>query len=532
MKKRIGSLLMALVLALSLVPATVWAADGTTEVGTFEELKAAVDAENSTIILTADIDLTAPLLIDSKTADITIRSKEGETYTLKRAEGFTSYAINVKDGGKLTLENITLDGNGEVVKSSYPFIYMRTTEVYKQTDSELRLKSGATIQNCVTRDNASSYGGAIRSAGSVYMYEGSAITNCSSQAGGAIYLSYTTSSTSGLKKFANFTMSGGTISGCSATGSSDTAHGGGALYAYGNVNVNLNGGVIEKNTSAANGGGVFVQPYKYNGYVNTATVNLAGTTIRDNTATKRGGGVYFNGDTQDTLTASGVTTITGNSSMNGTDNVYLVAGRTLSDNGLEEGSAIGVSGPNVPSLLVTGTDNANGYFTADRVDAKLVAAEGGLQLQAKDVHEHCICGRTDCDGTPEGHRMITCTGVSSPELITTKGDYFLMNDAELSYNKNGNSWTAPAGVTLCLNGHTLRRGSNTAAAAIVVTGGNTFDLTDCQNNAGKVTSSYFSSEYNRDEARWGTGVSVAKNATFNMYGGTIFGRRRGRRRYI
>ena len=517
MKKRIGSLLMALVLALSLVPATVWAADGATEVSTFEELKAAVDAENSTIILTADIDLTEPLLIDSATANITIRSKEGETYTLKRPDDATLYQFDLNKGGKLTLENVTLEGNGEVVKPGYPFILV------EDTTCELHLKSGTTIQNCVTKNYATYDGGAIRSAGSVYMYEGSAITNCSSQAGGAIKLSYTPSATSGLKKFANFTMYGGTISGCAATGSSDTFHCGGALYAYGNVNVNLNGGVIEKNTSAANGGGVFVQPYKYGSCVNTATVNLAGTTIRDNTAKKRGGGVYFNGDTQDTLTARGVTTITGNSSMNGTDNVYLAVGRSLTDIGLEDGSAIGVSGPNVPSLLVSGTNVNSDYFTADRVDAKLVAAEGGLQLQAKEVHEHCICGRTDCDGTPEGHRMITCTGVSSPELITTKGEYFLMNDAELSYNKNGNSWTAPAGVTLCLNGHTLRRGSNTAAAAIVVTGGNTFDLTDCQNNAGKVTSSYFSSEYNRDEARWGTGVSVAKNATFNMYGGTISG---------
>ncbi len=523
MKKRITSLLMALLLALSLVPATVWAEDAPVNVSTFDELKAAVDDENSTIVLMADIDLTEPLLIDSKTADITIRSKEGETYTLKRAEGFTSYAINVKDGGKLTLENITLDGNGEVVQSSYPFIYMRTNEVYKKTDSELRLKSGATIQNCVTKDNASSYGGAICSAGSVYMYEGSAITNCSSKAGGAIYLSYTPSSSSTITKFANFTMYGGTISGCAATGADNSFHGGGALYAYGNVNVNLLGGVIEKNASAANGGGVFVQPYKYGSYVNTATVNLAGTAIRDNTATKRGGGVYFNGDTQDTLTASGVTTITGNSSMNGTDNVYLVAGRSLTDNGLEDGSAIGVSGPNVPSLLVAGTNVNSDCFTADRVDAKLVAAEGGLQLEAKAVHEHCICGRTDCKETGAGHEKLIYRGVSSPELITTKGEYFLMNDAELSYNKNGNSWTAPAGVTLCLNGHTLRRGSHTAAAAIVVTGGNTFNLTDCQNNAGKVTSSYFSSEYNRDEARWGTGVFVAKNATFNMYGGTISG---------
>ena len=517
MKKRIGSLLMALVLALSLVPATVWAADGATEVGTFEGLKAAVDAENSTIILTADIDLTEPLLIDSKTADITIRSKEGETFTLKRPDDAALYQFDLNKGGKLTLENVTLEGNGEVVQPGYSFILV------EDTTCELHLKSGTTIQNCVTKNYATYNGGAICSAGSVYMYEGSAITNCSSQAGGAINLSYTTRSTSGLKKFANFTMYGGTISGCSATGSSDTAHGGGALYAYGNVNVNLNGGVIEKNTSAANGGGVFVQPFKYNSYVNTATVNLAGTTIRDNTAKKRGGGVYFNGDTQDVITASAVTTITGNSGMNGTDNVYLAVGRTLVDKGLKSGSAIGISCSDIPSLLVSGTNVNSDCFTADRVDAKLTSTEKGLQIGAKEVHEHCICGRTDCKETGNGHGRIICTGVSSPELITTKGEYFLMNDAELSYNKSGNSWTAPAGVTLCLNGHTLRRGSNTAAAAIVVTGGNTFNLTDCQNNAGKVTSSYFSSEYNRDEARWGTGVSVAKNATFNMYGGTISG---------
>ncbi len=533
MKKRIASLLLVLVMALSLIPTTVWA-DNTTqdtstegadaedtpvEVSTFDELKAAVDAENSTIVLTADIDLTAPLLIDSATADITIRSKEDENFTLKRADDFTSYAINVKDGGKLTLENITLDGNGEVVQSNYPFIYMKTTEVKKQTDSELNLKFGATIQNCVTKNNASSYGGAIYSAGSVYMYEGSAITNCSSQGGGAIRLSYTTSSTSGLEKFANFTMYGGTISGCSATGTDNTFHGGGALYAYGNVKVNLLGGVIEKNTSAANGGGVYVQPYKYNGYINTATVNLAGTTIRDNTAAKRGGGVYFNGDTRDVITASGVTNITGNTGKNGTDNVYLVAGRTLVDNGLADGSAIGVSGPNVPSLLVTGTNVNSGCFTADRVDAKLVPTEGGLQLEAKDVHEHCICGRTDCKETGAGHEKLIYRGVSSPELITTKGNYFLMNDAQLT--NSSYSWTAPAGVTLCLDGHTFRKGGYNASTAIVVASGNTFNLTDC-GSTGKVTSGYVDSK-GKENADSGTGVSVAKNATFNLYGGTISG---------
>ena len=103
MKKRIGSLLMALVLALSLVPATVWAADGAMEVSTFEALKAAVDDEKSDIVLTADIDLTEPLLIDSATANITIRSKEGETFTLKRSDDATLYQFDLNKGGKLTL---------------------------------------------------------------------------------------------------------------------------------------------------------------------------------------------------------------------------------------------------------------------------------------------------------------------------------------------------------------------------------------------------------------------------------------------
>ena len=83
MKKRIGSLLMALVLALSLVPATVWAADGATEVGTFEELKQAVSGEATDIVVTQDIELTERLTV---AAGITIRSQEGSVSTLKRSE--------------------------------------------------------------------------------------------------------------------------------------------------------------------------------------------------------------------------------------------------------------------------------------------------------------------------------------------------------------------------------------------------------------------------------------------------------------
>ena len=90
MKKRIGSLLMALVLALSLVPATVWAADNPILVGTFEQLQEAIasDATDIDIVVTNDIELTQGLTVDSSTKNITIRSQEGSTYKLLRSASF------------------------------------------------------------------------------------------------------------------------------------------------------------------------------------------------------------------------------------------------------------------------------------------------------------------------------------------------------------------------------------------------------------------------------------------------------------
>ena len=133
MKKRIGSLLMALVLALSLVPATVWAADGATEVGTFEELQTAIasDADTIDIVVTNDIELTQELTISSSKKDITIRSQEGSTYKLLRSASFqasaddykSEYAFRLK-AGKLTFKNIILDGNKDAVTAKNTFVFV------------------------------------------------------------------------------------------------------------------------------------------------------------------------------------------------------------------------------------------------------------------------------------------------------------------------------------------------------------------------------------------------------------------------
>lgn len=235
MKKRIGSLLMALVLALSLVPATVWAADGATEVGTFEQLQAAIasDADTIDIVVTNDIELTQELTISSSKKDITIRSQEGSTHTLLRSASFqasaddykSEYAFRLK-AGKLTFQNIILDGNKEAVTAKNTFVF-----VSGSNDTQLTLGRGATIQNCAT----TSYGAAVYvSTGKVVMEEGSAIKDCTtSYRGGAIAMIYEPWSNYSTGAI-TFTMKGATISGCSTTGSANYAQGG-AIFTSGRV---------------------------------------------------------------------------------------------------------------------------------------------------------------------------------------------------------------------------------------------------------------------------------------------------------
>ena len=498
MKKRIGSLLMALVLALSLVPATVWAADGATEVGTFEELKQAVSDKATDIVVTQDIELTERLTV---AAGITIRSQEGSVFTLKRSESFTpasdntDYRFKLDDGADLTFRNIILDGNKEAGQAKNGFFRVSST------NAKLTLGQGATIQNCSAINGGSAIS-LVR--GSVVMEQGSAIKDCTNTSkGGAIYINRKPD-WSQDKDTATFTMNGATISGCSVADTYGRATGG-AIYAYGRVTMDITNSTITGNTATGNGGAIYGETSKNSGDI---VLNLSGTTITGNTSQKLGGGVYFAGTT---FTVSGATDITGNTGKGSNNNVYLAAGKTVSGSGLEAGSQVGISGANIPSTLVTGyaDDSETGYFTADRTDTKLKATNGALELVGKEDHTHCICGRTDCDGTPEGHRMITCKGVSSLDLIKDSGSYYLLNDVTLT-----KTWK-PNGGTLCLNGHAIHAAWKTAAIELKDTY-ITFNLTDC-GSTGKVTGNINASG-RVDE---GSGVVIGARATFNLYNGSI-----------
>ena len=500
MKKKIASLLMALVLALSLVPATVWAADGATEVGTFEDLKQAVTDKATDIVVTQDIELTEGLTISGT---VTIRSQKGSVFTLKRSASFTpasdntDYRFKLDYGADLTFRNIILDGNKEAGQAKNGFFRVNDTK------AKLTLGQGATIQNCSAINGGSAISLVL---GSVVMEQGSAIKDCTNTSkGGAIYI-YREPYWSGDKDAATLTMKGATISGCSTTGTNTNYAQGGAIYAYGRVTMDIQDSIIENNTANGNGGAIYGETSKNSGDI---VLNLSGTTITGNTSQKLGGGVYFNGTT---FTVSGVTDITGNTGSASANNVYLAAKKTVDASGLTEGSKIGVSSANIPSTLVTGYNAEDGYFFSDRSDAKLAATtDGNLEIVGKEDHTHCICGRAECDGTPKGHRMITCKGVSSLDLIKGSGSYYLLNDVTLT-----KTWKAPSGVTLCLNGHAIHAARETAAINLEDSWGFRFDLTDCGTD-GKITGIVDSKGNVADSS----GVVIGARATFNLYNGSI-----------
>ena len=511
MKKRITSLLMALVLALSLVPATVWAADDPIPVGTFEQLQEAIASEADTIdiVVTDDIELTQQLTISGSKKDITIRSQEGGTYKLLRSASFqpnandynSEYVFQLKYG-KLTFQNIILDGNKEAVTAKNAFVTVSGSNA-----AQLTLGQGATIQNCAS----TGYSGAVYvSQGTLIMEAGSAIKDCSTvnNRGGAIAVIYDPY-WSGDSGAITFTMKGATISGCATTGANTGYGQGGAIYAHGRVTMDIQDSTIENNTAIGNGGAIYAESSGSNS--GDITLNISGTTITGNTSEKTGGGVYFAGKT---FTVSGVTDITGNTGSGGTNNVYLTAKKTVDASGLAEGSKIGISGATIPSTLITGyaDDSENGYFTSDRTETKLTATtDGGLLIEGKDEHTHCTCGRTDCQETGNAHRKITCKGVSSLDLITGSGSYYLLNDVTLT-----KTWEPPTGVTLCLNGHAIHAAWKTAAINLKSQYGFRFDLTDCGTD-GKVTGNINSSG-GVDEA---SGVIIGERATFYFYNGSI-----------
>ena len=141
---------------------------------------------------------------------------------------------------------------------------------------------------------------------------------------------------------------------------------------------------------------------------------------------------------------------------------------------------------------------------------------------------HCVCGASDCSDTKHGGKLVW-KPISRLSSITTKGNYYLTQDAEISSGEfHLDKSVGP--VKLCLNGKTITwtgaASSENKYAAIVLASGASLTITDCHSDdtVGKFvrTNERSSSDKNKDYCLIYNG-----DGTLNLWNGCIGGNAAG-----
>lgn len=500
MKKRIASVLVALVMVLSLVPKTSWA--WTSTVTTLEQLKSAMSelSYNNTIeiVVSGTIEISETLNIrPTRTTNgsmawyeyynqrVVISGADANS-KLVRAEGFKGSLFNLMGeqgysgaGGSdhpayaaLTLKDITVDGGGDKTTATDPAIYLSRY-------STLTLDDGAVLRNCKSQH-----------------YDG-----------GAAGL-YTSTS--------EFVMNG------TARMEDNEADYGGGVY-IGNIlaSFTMNGGTIANNTATKYGGGVYCEANKQYGSNDTAKINLNGGTITGNTAGIAGGGVYFGGMT--TCKVAGTVNITGNTQGDdkAASNLHVAASaedQAVLAGNVSSDSRIGLNADLIPAYrIVRGSSDTN-VFTSDRTNCAVTkngSVNFNLDLLANEEHTHCVCLQNQSYGPYHDHDEDTkWVGISSLKSVKSYGCYYLLNDVTTTDEGWGSDLDD---VQICLNGHNIILENGYYRPYIHVTNYHTLTITDCAEEAGQIT------RKDTADPKGTCIVEIDAGCTFNMFGGEITG---------
>lgn len=500
MKKRIASVLVALVMVLSLVPKTSWA--WTSTVTTLEQLKSAMSelSYNNTIeiVVSGTIEISETLNIrPTRTTNgsmawyeyynqrVVISGADANS-KLVRAEGFKGSLFNLRGeqgysgaGGSdhpayaaLTLKDITVDGGGDKTVATDPAIYLSQY-------STLTLDDGAVLRNCKSQH-----------------YDG-----------GAAGL-YTSTS--------EFVMNG------TARMEDNEADYGGGVY-IGNIlaSFTMNGGTIANNTATKYGGGVYCEANKQYGSNDTAKINLNGGTITGNTAGIAGGGVYFGGMT--TCKVAGTVNITGNTQGDdkAASNLHVAASaedQAVLAGNVSSDSRIGLNADLIPAYrIVRGSSDTN-VFTSDRTNCAVTKNKSvsfSLDLLANEEHIHCACLQNQNYGPYHDHDKDTkWVGISSLKSVKSYGCYYLLNDVTTTDEGWGSNLDD---VRICLNGHNIILENGYYRPYIHVTNYHTLTITDCAEEAGQIT------RKDTADPKGTCIVEIDAGCKFNMFGGEITG---------
>ena len=439
------------------------------------------------------------------TQDVTINS------TWKPADGtvlcLNGYGISMtKDGPVIHVQpdvTFTLcDCNGSQNQNTHGI-----THVYRSNGKGAGVLVG---QSATTKDTA-------RTNTAVFnMYGGAIYNNYPQKASGE-----NAASASGvLIGGGTFNMYGGKITGNKLA--EDGGLGGGVFVAN-QGSFHMSGGEISGN-HATEGGGVFVGGlYGYHDFsaCSGGAFTMSGGSITGNSGT--GGGVYVSAGSNTSFTVSGSAQITDNTG----SNVYLNKNKdgqsnTIKVDGVLDGTArIGVSVETANQGVATGisAENKEHFFRDnDKYELQYDSTSQTLTLVGHDKHP--ICGDVTCT---DGEHAVKTTwnpiGTEKELKAVQMGCcYYLTQDVEIK-----NPWSPANGVTLCLNGHSITLVGYDKSSVIKVESG-TFTLCDCSGSKGNITHGY---KDGGGQKYPGRGVSVSKNGTFTMYGGSITGNTEG-----
>ena len=514
MKKRIASILLVLVMALSLIPTTVWAVWEPT-VSTFADLKRVIasssDGYETKITIDGTIVISETLNLKSEDSDygrnvskynVTIVGKD-ENSKLVRAEGFTE-ALFVVAGTRtyygseslyyssLTLRDIIIDGGSDKTTATSAAIRVRS-------QGTLNLEGNTVIRNCKSSDND---GGAIfMGSHDTPINGGQAILNIS----GNVILENNEAGYGGVVYIRDYGYSG----------------------PFTPSKLTMTGGTMRNNTARKAGGAIYSHDIKTTYRTEDVPLKLLGGTIQNNTAGIKGGGVYFTGLAA--CTVGGALNITGNTQGESKTASNLHVGEeaenphiyiSYGDDKLTSAASIGVNSDLVPTKqIVYGTTDTNIFFS-DRTDCALVPNGNSLDLKATDTHTHCPCNNTytTSDSYHDHTANTTWTGINSLAAIKSTGNYYLLNDVTID-----DTWALDvnkSNVSLCLNGHKLIINANYNRPCISIPGYRTLTLTDCGQTAGQIVAqgSQYDLEHYSNYA-----IKIDAGGTFNMYGGEITG---------
>ena len=368
MKKRLFAILLALTLALSLLPTAVFATEG-------EDTAAGSPA----------------LAVQSDNTGIAVQAAHTHCYC----------GGSVTAGDHTNHEDVTYTA---CTKANYlrQIFYIEKVDVaYAYLENDMTLDyyfsiiDGKTLYLCLNGHtlNLGEYNIKV-SNGSAKLY----LCDCSAQKTGTVSggSSYCVSVNDGVNYNATFNMYGGTLKG------GNTTNGGGVNV--NNAAFNMYGGTITENTATRDGGGIYVG--------SKGTLNLYGGTITKNTVSTNeghhGGGVYVESNKWSgvgKISISGSPVITGNTrtytdattgaSTTTTENLYLSYGFTNSGDlpiitlgTLTSGANIGIWAGESVFSTASETDYS-GYFSSDVAGYHVAYnADKKLELKAGAAHVH------------------------------------------------------------------------------------------------------------------------------------------------